>query len=145
MIMSNTSTLASVPPAVHLLPLVCHLMRKEVVRQRGPVPFMAEIELENVSDSSLEIEYFMTALQHLNLIVADARGTIVSEGHYGDRFAPSDQPGFLRLASGQKFAAEVHLFATMPRGPIAPGTYSVQAVYEYNGFRAESEPVEVTV
>jgi hypothetical protein len=106
---------------------------------------MAEVELENRSDTVLEIEYRMTALQHLNLVIHDSQGNLVSTGHFGDRFAPAFESYFLRLAPGEKFAANVHLFATMPRGPIAPGIYGVQAVYEYNGFRAESEPLEVSV
>ena len=51
----------------------------------------------------------------------------------------------LRLEPGEKFTAIVHLFATMPATPVPPGTYEVQAVYEYNGFRAVSAPITVTV
>ncbi len=106
---------------------------------------MAEVELENVSESPLEILYWMTELHHLNLVVTDATGTVVSRGHFGDRFAPTCEPSILRLGPGEKFAANVHFFATMPIYPPPPGTYSVTAVYEYEGLRAVSEPVQVTV
>jgi hypothetical protein len=106
---------------------------------------MAEVELRNVSTTPVEVLYHMTALQHLNLVVARADGTVVSEGHFGDRFAPTLEPQVLRLDPGQTFAANVHFFATVRCDPIAPGTYTVQAIYEYNGLRAVSDPVEVVV
>jgi hypothetical protein len=112
--------------------------------RQGPVANRGEVELENQSASPLEISYQMTALQYLNLVVTDADGRIVSEGHFGDRFAPTLEPQVLRLAPGEKFTANIHLLATVRGDAIPPGTYWVQAVYEYNGFRAVSEPVQVT-
>jgi hypothetical protein len=144
--MSEVSVLPrSTPPSAQAQPFACRLRRKEVTGRRGPRPFMAEVEIENLANSVFEIEYQMAVLQYLNLIVCDAHGVVVSEGHYGDRFSPFERPIVLRLGPGEKYRAEVHLFATMPRRPIAPATYFVHALYEYNGFRAESEPVEVTV
>ena len=125
--------------------LACRLRPKEVIGQRGPVSNMAEVELENLSTAPLEIAYRMTALQYLNLVVTNSDGQVVSEGHFGDRFAPTLEPRVLRLDPGEKFVAKVHLLATAPQAPLPPGVYTVQAVYEYNGFRAVSEPVPVTV
>jgi hypothetical protein len=116
-----------------------------LIGRHGVVPYTAEIELENLSNTPLEIEHRMTGLQYLNLVVCDSRGKKVSQGHFGDRFAPAAEKAVLRLVPGEKFTASVHLFATMPDGPIPPGTYVVQAIYEYNGIEAVSEPVEVTV
>ena len=104
---------------------------------------MAEIELENLSNSEIEIEYHMDVLQYLDLVVHDGRGRLVSAAHFGDRFSPFEHAKVLRLGPGEKFHANVHLLATMCRGSITPGTDS--AMYEYNGFHAESEPLEVTV
>jgi hypothetical protein len=109
------------------------------------VPNMGEVELENVSAKPLEIVYRMTALQYLNLVVTTPDGRVVSEGHFGDRFAPTLAPMALRLEPGDKFRANVHLFATVHCEPIPPGRYLVQAVYDCNGFRAVSEPVPVMV
>jgi hypothetical protein len=106
---------------------------------------MAEVELENVSTAPLEIAYRMTALQYLNLVVTNAGGAVVSEGHFGDRFAPTLEPLVLRLEPGEKFTAPVHLLATVRSEPPPPGTYTVQAVYEYEGLRAISDPVQLTV
>jgi hypothetical protein len=106
---------------------------------------MAEVELENVSAAPLEIAYRMTPLQYLNLVVTGAGGRVVSEGHFGDRFAPTLEPRVLRLPPGGTFTATVHLFATVPVDPVPAGTYTVQAVYGYEGVRAQSEAVEVTV
>jgi hypothetical protein len=87
----------------------------------------------------------MTALQYLNLVVTDADGRVVAEGLFGGRSASTLEPQVLRLGPGEKFTANVHLFATVRGEPIPPGTYRVQAVYEYNGFRAVSETVQMTV
>jgi hypothetical protein len=100
--------------------------------------------LENVSDTALEIAYQITALQYLNLVVTRVNGAVVSEGHFADRFAPTRDPLVLRLEPGDKFTAEVPLFATVPGDRLLPGAYVVQAVYEYNGFRAVSELLRVS-
>jgi hypothetical protein len=104
---------------------------------------MGEVELENQSPIPFEISYRMTALQYLNLVVTNAGGSVVSEGHFGDRFAPTLEPQLLRLGPGEKFTANVHLLATVRCDPIPPGTYFVQAMYEYNGLRAVSDRVHV--
>jgi hypothetical protein len=126
-------------------PLACRLRPKSVIGRQGPVANLAEVELENLSATPLEIPYRMTALQYLNLVVTKADGGVVSEGHFGDRFAPTLEPLVLRLGPGEKFTATVHLFATVRCDPIPLGTYTVQAVYEYDGFRAVSDPAQVTV
>src|SRR5262245_35908352 len=143
--MSEETTLRNSQPVAPAQPLACRLRRKEAIGRRGPVENMGEVELENVSGTPVEIAYRMTARQYLNLVVTDAAGGVVSEGHFGDRFAPTLDPLVLRLEPGEKFRANVHLLATMPGGPIPPGVYTVQAVYEYNGFRTVSEPVRVIV
>ncbi len=143
--LSNTLTLKDRLLPAHSHPLVCRLRPAAVVGGRGSVPFMAEVELENISDLMLSIEYELTALQYFNLVVRDSTGNIVSQGHYADRFSPTAKPRFLRLAPGEKFTANVHFFATAAEALTVPGTYSVRAVYEYDGFRAESEPIEVVV
>jgi hypothetical protein len=126
-------------------PLACRLRVKQVIGRRGPVPNMGEVELENVSAAPLDIAYRMTVLQYLNLVVTRADGSVVSEGHFGDRFAPTLAPLVLRLDPGEKYTAPVHLLATVQCHPIPAGVYTVRAVYEYDGFRAVSDPVQVTV
>jgi hypothetical protein len=106
---------------------------------------MGEVELENISSLPLEITYRMTPLQYLNLIVTDRAGRVVSEGRFGDRFAPTRESFVLRLPPGGKFTASVHLLVTLPQVPVPAGTYTVQAVYEYSGVRAVSEAVQVNV
>ena len=143
--MSKTLEKAKPQPPIGAQPLACRLRPKEVIGRRGPVRFMAEIELENLSPLPLEIKHHLTALQFLNLIVHDSRGTVVSEGHFADHFSPTEEELILRLAPGEKFVANVHFFSTLPQDTVPAGTYVVQAIYEYDGFRAESNPVEVTV
>ena len=143
--MSETTSLRGSQPFAPPHRLACRLRPKGVIGRRGPVPYMAEVELENLSKARLEIRHWMTVLQYLHLQVTDAAGKVVSEGHFGDRFAPTREPLVLRLEPGEKFTANVHLFATMPVHGIPPGTYTVEAVYDYDGIRAVSNPVNVTI
>jgi hypothetical protein len=143
--MSDTSILQAKAPVTHSQPLACRLRPTDFIGRNGPVPHVAELELQNLSASDLQIEYQMAVLQYLNLIVRDANCKIISDHHYGDRFSPFEKAKILCLAPGEKFRANVNLFATVSHKPISPGTYTVQAVYEYNTCFAESEPVEVTI
>jgi hypothetical protein len=126
-------------------PLACRLRRKEMTGRRGPIPNAGEVELENRSSEPFEIKYTMTPLQFLNLVVNGPDGAVVSEGHYGDHFSPTLEPLVLRLLPGETFTAPVSLLATVPRERRRPGSYLVQAIYQYNGLHAVSEPVEVTI
>ena len=85
--MSNVTTLRGIQAAAPPQPLACRLRRKEMTGRQGPVANRGEVELENQSTAPLEISYQMTVLQYLNLMVTDANGRVVSEGHFGDRFA----------------------------------------------------------
>jgi hypothetical protein len=143
--MTEAATLQSLQPVAPAQPLVCRLRRKQAIHRGTSVPYMGEVELENLSPTPVEIAYRMTVLQYLNLVVTSSDGTVVSEGYFGDRFAPTLEPQVLRLEPGGQFAANVHLFATMPHSSIPPGSYVVQAVYEYDGFRAISDPLLVPV
>jgi hypothetical protein len=143
--MSEATTLQGSRPDAPPQPLACRLRLKEVSGRRGSLPHWGEVELENVSDAPVEIAYWMTALQYLNLVVTRADGFVVSEGHFGDRFAPTRDPQALRLEPGEKFTTEVPLFATVPGDRLLPGVYAVQAVYGYNDFRAVAEPLRVSV
>ncbi len=121
--------------------LVCRLRHQQLLR--GDSPTAGEIELENSSPSVLAIETDMHPLQYLNLVVTDASGGVLSEGHYGDIFSPRGRTDTLQLAPGAKYNHLVSLLGTLPQAKRVPGTYSVQAVYEYNGLRAVSEPLTV--
>jgi hypothetical protein len=126
-------------------PLVCRLRHTSGSDRNGAAACLAEIELQNVSAVPLEIAYRMTVLQYLNLIVTRADGQVISQGHFGDRFAPTFEPRRLRLEPGATFTATVHLFATVTCDRPPPGRYTIQAVYEYDGFRAVSNPVQLAV
>jgi hypothetical protein len=143
--MSELTTLLNPEPATGAQPLACRLRRKETASRSAATANIGEVELENVSNKPLEIPYRMTVLQYLNLVVTTWDGRVVSEGHFGDRFAPTLEPMVLRLEPGEKFRANIHLFATVPSEPVPPGTYLIQAIYDCNGFRAVSQLVPVTV
>src|SRR5262245_38999885 len=98
---------------------MCRL-RKKTTGQAAHIPTAGEVELVNLSATPVEIAYRMTALQYLHLVVTGPDGRVVSEGHFGDRFAPTLEPQVLRLGPGDKFTANVHLLATVPRSPLPP-------------------------
>jgi hypothetical protein len=123
--------------------LTLRLRAKEVIGREGPIPNMGEVELENSSAIPLEIEYTMTPLQYLDLEVFGPRGTVVSEGHFSDRFSPTREPSVLRLLPGEKFTANVSLLATVPRDKRPPGRYTVQASYRLQGSRIMAEPLSL--
>jgi hypothetical protein len=124
-------------------PLTCRLRPKEVIGRQGPVPNMGEVELENRSAAPVEIEYTMTPLQFLDLVVIGPGGEVVSEGHFSDRFSPTREPTVLRLMPGEKFTSNVPLLATVPHEKRVPGTYTVQVSYRFQGTRVRAETVTV--
>ncbi len=96
-----------------------------------------------MSDTPVEIEVFMHPLQYLDLTVTGPTGATVSTHPYDHFFSPREKPYFLRLGPGEKYTHTVSLLGTVPEEKWLPGTYTVRAVYEYNGLRAVSEPLEV--
>src|SRR6266508_6134680 len=110
--------------------LTCRL-RKKTTGRVAQSPAAGEVELENTSGGVVEIESQFSPLQYLNLIVKDSSGRVMSEGYYGDIFSPMAEPYTWRLQPGEKYTGPVHLLGTVPDAKCVPGTYTVQAVYEY--------------
>ena len=125
--------------------LVCRLHQKEAGGPRGPIPYMGELELVNLSPAILEIPYQMSPLQYLELKVTGPKGEMVSEGRYSDRFSPQAEEQVLRLVPGESFRSEVPLLSTVPRDKRKPGNYHVQAIYGWNGLQTASNVVTVAV
>jgi hypothetical protein len=126
--------------------LACRLRRKLMTR-RGPAsPLAGEVELENVSQETIEIEWTMHPLQHLSLVITDAAGSPVPATPYNHIFSLfSDTPQILRLAPGDKYVDNVGLLGGVPKEKQLPGTYTIQAVYRYKGGTAVSEPFQVSI
>jgi hypothetical protein len=136
------TTLSEVPARLGGSPLACRLRVKQAEEGRRPQPpGSGEVELENTSSAPIQIELQMSPLQYLNLIVKDAAGKVVSEGHYGDRFSPVAEPYAFRLEPGQKYTHNVALLGTVPEAKRLPGRYTVQAVYQARGLTAASAPL----
>jgi hypothetical protein len=95
--MSEAATMRSLQPVAPAQPLVCRLRPKQVMRRGKPVSDIGKVELEILTPNVVEIAYWMTPLQYLNLVVTSSDGRVVSEGHFGDRFAPTMAPHMLRL------------------------------------------------
>jgi hypothetical protein len=123
--------------------LACRLRHR--IGRRGSSPTAGEVEIENVLSGVVEIEVSTHPLQHLNLVITDVAGRPVPAPPYGHLFSPREQPYVFRLGPGEKYTHNVSLLGTIAEDQQSPGTYTVRAVYEYNGIRAVSEPVQVTV
>lgn len=121
--------------------LACRVRHKQL--RRSPSPTAGEVELENVSPEVIEIIVQMMPFQYLDLIVRDSAGKVVSTSHYGDIFSPHEKPYVFRLQPGEKYTGPVSLVGNVPKDKQLPGRYSVHAVYEYEGVKAVSEPLEV--
>jgi hypothetical protein len=122
--------------------LVCRLRHRQ--SSRGYSPTAGEIEIENRSADAIEIENDRHPLQYLDIVVADGNGVVVNtQWHYGDIFSPRGNVCTLRLGPGEKYTHVVSLMGTIPAEERVPGTYTVHAVYEYNGLKAVSEPLRV--
>jgi hypothetical protein len=121
--------------------LVCRLRPRQL--RRGPSPMAGEVELENTSPEILEIEAGRSLLGHLDLVVRNAGGEVISNSFYGDMFSPLAEDYTVRLQPGEKYVGPVHLLRNVPEEKRQPGKYEVQAVFEYRGLRAASEPLTV--
>jgi hypothetical protein len=101
------------------------------------------VEIENVSSEPIEIEVTMHPLQYLNLVITDETGARVPAPPYGHLFSPRETPYIFRLVPGEKYTHNVSLLGLVSQEQHLPGTYTVRAVYEYNGLRAVSDPLRV--
>jgi hypothetical protein len=120
-------------------------MLRHQVGWQGPSVTSGEVELESVSDVPIAIEVSMHPLQYLDLIVTDAKGSQVPTRPYGNIFSPRGETYTFRLAPGEKYIHNVSLLGNLPQEDERPGTYVVRAIYEYQGLRAVSEPLTVTL
>ena len=125
--------------------IACRLRHKVGGRWK-PSPTAGEVEIENVSADVIEIEWMMHPLQYLNLEITDVAGNLIPAPHYGRIFSPySTSPRIFRLMPGEKYTHNVGLLGNVPEEQRLPGTYTVRAVYEYNGLKAVSEPLQVHI
>jgi hypothetical protein len=121
--------------------LVCRLRPKQLAR--GGSVLAGEVELENLSSQVLQIEIDMHPLQHLNLLVRDADGALISGGHYGDIFSPLGETRTFQLTPGATYTHNVFLLGTVPEERRKPGRYRVQAIYVSGNVTAISAPLEI--
>lgn len=128
--------------AGHIM-LACRIRPRELRRESSPLA--GEVELENIGEEVLEIPVDRSPWQYLNLIITDASGAVVSESFYGDQFGPLAEPYVLRLKPREQFTGPVLLLGNFCADKRQPGTYLVRAVYEWNGHKAVSAPLEVDI
>jgi hypothetical protein len=126
--------------------LVCRLRHKATNRRGSPAPLAGEVEIENVSQDGIDIEWDRHLLQYLSLVITDAAGNQVPAAPYGDQFSPhSFTRSIFHLAPGEKYVDHVALLGGVAKEKRLPGTYTVRAVYRYKELTVVSEPVKVQV
>src|SRR6266852_3489039 len=119
------STMALAKPTAARSGLACRLRPRQLLRE--PSPLAGEVEVENTGLTVLEVEVRTSPLQYLNLIVADADGSVISDSFYGDQFSPLAEQYTLRLQPGEKFTGPVSFLGNVPEKLWQPGEYRVQA------------------
>jgi hypothetical protein len=85
------NVMSDAPLLLTVMSFACRIRRKQGRDNCPSSSDSGEVELENVSSVPVEIELEMSPFQHLNLVVTDSQGEVVSEGHYGNRFSPSPE------------------------------------------------------
>jgi hypothetical protein len=98
--------------------------------------------LVNTSAGDVVIAWDMHPLQYLDLLVTDATGRVQSARYYGGIFSHTGQVQELRLGPGESYRTTVGLLTTVAQ-PCEPGWYAVRAIFEYDGWRAESGLIEI--
>src|SRR5262245_54145742 len=96
-------------------PLVCRLRRCQGQSgRRHASPTAGEVELVNAGTIPIDLELQMSPLQHLDLLVKDGNGCVVSGWFYGAMFSPLEAAYTLRLEPGQSYVGPVHLLGNVP-------------------------------
>jgi hypothetical protein len=94
----------------------------------------AIVEIKNISDKDVEIKWREHPLQALNFIIRDEKGAVVSKHAFSDSYSPryaEDQT--LVIKAGQSYQCKVSPWITIDESDHRAGSYSVTAVYKYEG------------
>src|SRR5262249_55543302 len=104
-------------PGQSAKPILACRLRKRQPQDGGrrPSSTAGEVELENQTDTPIELELQRSPFQFLNLIVRDVGGAVVSEGFYGNLFSPVEVPYQFRLQPGEIYVGPVSLLGNVPR------------------------------
>ena len=113
---------------------------------------IAFVEVVNVSPETLDFQFENHLFQHLNILVRNHLGEIVSfPGWYGSRFGtdrafqkiPTQKN--LYLGPGESVVHSVGLLGRIATTKIAQATYSAVAILQYGAFETISEPVSFSL
>src|SRR5262245_54938166 len=118
------STLLASPEAMGDAPMECALtLEKTSIKPYEPL--FGVFTLTNTSTKRLTIVYGRSPLEHLDLVITDKAGKTVSEGRYGDLFAPFAEPQTLLLEPGRTFSPSLAPLAVVRRENRKVGEYRV--------------------
>jgi len=125
------------------LRLQCRIIPQRKAGKIGDI-VLGQIELKNVGEASIEIRWYSDPMQYLNLIVRDPDGKNISVFCYGDQFSPYwPAPQILNLHPRESYSSTVNLLGTVKKKNMVPGSYRIQAIYNYENIKAVSEVVEI--
>lgn len=137
---------------VPIPPVSCHLILTPDSSPHAAYP-KADVELVNETDEPIVLELAgrgQFLFRFLNLLHRDPTGELVPSRYYGHAFTNSFRHTLYPIGPGERFRGTVALMANVERPPecafpedwgLAAGTYTGQAVFEYGGWVAASEPV----
>lgn len=102
------------------------------------------VEITNQAPRGRRIDLLKTSVIGLNLIVTDASGKIIT----GDRYwfldsLPPNGPWSRILGPGTTYSMPIYAFRMAEQVHPAPGTYTVEAVYDQGRVHARSNKVMI--
>ena len=124
--------------AVNRVPFV----RCSLKKVTGRSPLDGKLELANYGTRAVLVAFDGNLLQHLRFIVTDPYGGVTDERY--DTF-PTLAGGVRqhRFNPGERLSVSVNLLNTIEADQITIGTYTIEAVYDYDGVQSRAEPVRV--
>ncbi|MBN9120321.1 MAG: TIGR02996 domain-containing protein [Planctomycetes bacterium] len=108
----------------------------------GSDPRTGKLELANYATRALLITIDANDLQYLRLIVTDPLGA-VTDAWYGRFPVHAGGARTRQIDAANKLTLTVNLLNTVPVAEVTVGTYTVEAVYDYDGVQSRADPVRV--
>jgi uncharacterized protein (TIGR02996 family) len=124
--------------AVNRSPFVWCGLRKTA----GGDPRTGKLELANYATRALIVAIDSHDLQYLRLAVTDPLGAVTNK-RYGEFPLLAGGVRHRRIEAANKLSLTVNLLNTIAVEEIMVGTYTIEAVYDYDGVQSRAEAVRV--
>ena len=154
LVISGQATADDPPTTKKVPPLDCDLIVEQDTGKDESV-FAGVLLVKNTTKDLTTIEYVDDPTEHLSLEVRDLQGKLlpVLSKNYGDLYTKAhlsgedDTPRKLIIKPGETYRQNLALLALVDRrrGKVAPGQYTVQAVFKNNKEEFRSKKYTITV